>query len=108
MRRPARRRMPLLSALILATIAAGLWAWLCAPAASAAHTVAAPRLHAAAPAQVDTADADTADVENPDVENPAVDAPRDVGTDTVTLTVPAPLVGTVPGVAGSRAPPAAR
>jgi len=47
-RRPARRRLPLLTALVLLTMAAGLWAWLCAPAAPASATVAAPRLHIAA------------------------------------------------------------
>lgn len=95
--------MPLLSALILATLAAGLWAWLCAPAAQAAQTVAAPRLLATAAAPAET-------VESTDVvENVAHVEPAgaDVATP-VAPAVPAPLIGTVPGVAGSRAPPAAR
>jgi hypothetical protein len=52
-RRPARRRLPQLTALILLTMAAGLWAWLFVPVAPAA-AVAPPRLHAAA-TQVDAA-----------------------------------------------------
>jgi hypothetical protein len=116
-RRPARRRLPLLTALVLLTMAAGCWAWLCVPAAPQAASVSAPRLHTAT-VQVDTADpaaTATAATAVDDTADAIVDAPA--GPDSgpratapagpVGSTLDTPVAGDTPVAAGPRAPPAA-
>lgn len=112
-RRPARRRLPLLTALVLVTMAAGLWAWLCAPAAPQAPTVAAPRLHTAAvqvdaSTQVDTAAEHTAAAGHAAAAGRPFVAELAAATGSAGWVVAARIpVGVTPAAAGPRAPPVA-
>jgi hypothetical protein len=105
--------------LVLLTMAAGLWAWLCAPATPASVMVAAPRLHTAA-VQVDDAAARAASTETaaqaatdirghhasahslPATAAPATHAEPALQGVTTTVTLTSDLL---PAAAGPRAPP---
>ncbi|GIJ70096.1 hypothetical protein [Virgisporangium ochraceum] len=100
-RRSARRRVPLLTALALLVMAAGLWF-----AGAASAPVPAPRLHAAE-ARVAAAEAAHADEPAPAEEPPpAVPAAGAVeAAAPVTGPLAAVQVAIAPAVAGPRAPP---
>ena len=105
-RRPARRRLPLLTALVLLTMSAGFWAWLCAPAAPQATPVSAPLLHTAA-VQVDGAEHSQAEAADSAPAEPGSVPQATAETDPVGSTGDTPVVGDTPVAAGPRAPPAA-
>jgi hypothetical protein len=89
-------------------MAAGFWAWLCAPAAPQAATVAAPRLHTAA-VQVDSAaehGEDTAEYAE-HVQTGATDsAPSEPNTARHVGAGDTPVGSDAPAAAAPRAPPA--
>jgi hypothetical protein len=87
---------------------AGFWAWLFAPAAPQATTVAAPRLHVEA-VQIDATEQGEDPVEYAEHAQTAAghSAPSEPDTAPRISAGEAPLSGTTPVAAGPRAPPAA-
>jgi hypothetical protein len=100
--------LPLLTALALLAMAAGFWAWLCAPAAPQAASISAPRLHAAA-GQVDAAGPAATEHEIAAGAPSEPDSAPEVTTGAGPAGSPGdtPVAGDTPVTAGPRAPPPA-